>query len=92
MASSSSNKSPFDLLYLNKINLKANGGAGKVIERMQPIVQGEFISKTQMMACKHANGRDWWLLKMMHDSVSVYIFNYQRFRLQPWETKLSVSP
>jgi len=27
-----------------------------------------------MMACKHANGKDWWLLKMMHDSVSVYTF------------------
>ncbi|MBK8686446.1 MAG: hypothetical protein IPN26_16505 [Bacteroidetes bacterium] len=69
-----SKKAPFDLLFLNKINMKANGGAGKVVERMKPIVQGEFISKTQMMACKHANGKDWWLLKMMHDSVSVYTF------------------
>lgn len=67
-------KAPFDLLYLNKINTKANGGAGKVVERMKPIVQGEYISKTQMMACRHANGKDWWLLKMMHDSVSVYTF------------------
>ncbi|MBK8686439.1 MAG: hypothetical protein IPN26_16470 [Bacteroidetes bacterium] len=54
--------------------MKANNGAGKVIERMKPIVQGEYLSKTQMMACKHANGQDWWLLKMMHDSVSVYTF------------------
>ena len=69
-----SKKAPFDLLFLNKINLKANGGAGKVVERLKPIVQGEFMSKTQMMACKHANGFDWWLLKMMHDSVSVYTF------------------
>ncbi len=67
-------KAPFDLLYLNKINTKANGGAGKVVERMKPIVQGEYLSKTQMMACRHANGKDWWLLKMMHDSVSVYTF------------------
>jgi hypothetical protein len=71
---SGSKKSPFDRLYLSKINLKANGGAGKVVERLKPIVQGEFMSKTQMMACKHANGIDWWLLKMMHDSVSVYTF------------------
>lgn len=69
-----SKKSPFDRLYLSKINLRANGGAGKVVERMKPIVQGEFMSKTQMMACRHANGKDWWLLKMMHDSVSVYTF------------------
>jgi hypothetical protein len=74
VSTSNSKKAPFDLLFLNKVNLKANGGAGKVVERMKPIVQGEFISKTQMMACKHANGKDWWLLKMMHDSVSVYTF------------------
>jgi hypothetical protein len=71
---SGSKKSPFDRLYLSKINLKANGGSGKVVERLKPIVQGEFMSKTQMMACRHANGKDWWLLKMMHDSVSVYTF------------------
>jgi hypothetical protein len=67
-------KAPFDRLYLSKIDMKANNGAGKVIERLKPIVQGEYLSKTQMMACKHANGKDWWLLKMMHDSVSVYTF------------------
>jgi hypothetical protein len=67
-------KAPFDRLYLSKIDMKANNGAGKVIERLKPIVQGEYLSKTQMMACRHANGQDWWLLKMMHDSVSVYTF------------------
>jgi hypothetical protein len=67
-------KAPFDRLYLSKIDMKANNGTGKVIERMKPIVHGEYMSKTQMMACKHANGQDWWLLKMMHDSVSVYTF------------------
>ena len=70
----SKKKAPFDRLYLSKIDMNSNGGAGKVVERMKPIVQGEFISKTQMMACRHANGKDWWLLKMMHDSVSVYTF------------------
>jgi hypothetical protein len=71
---SNSKKSPFDRLYLSKIDMNANGGAGKVVERMTAIVEGEFMSKTQMMACLHANGKDWWLLKMMHDSVSVYTF------------------
>jgi hypothetical protein len=70
----SKKKAPFDRLYLSKIDMNSNGGAGKVVERMKPIVKGEYISKTQMMACKHANGKDWWLLKMMHDSVSVYTF------------------
>lgn len=70
----SKKKAPFDRLFLSKIDMNSNGGAGKVVERMKPIVQGEYISKTQMMACRHANGKDWWLLKMMHDSVSVYTF------------------
>ena len=70
----SKKKAPFDRLYLSKIDMKANNGTGKVIERIKPIVQGEYLSKTQMMACRHANGQDWWLLKMMHDSVSIYTF------------------
>lgn len=64
----------FDLLLYNVIDMKANGGAGKVVKRMQPIMQNAQLSKTQMMACRHANGKDWWLLKQGGDSNIVYKF------------------
>jgi hypothetical protein len=53
----------FDLLLYNEIDMNANAGAGKVIKRMVPLMQNAQLRKTQMMACRHANGIDWWLLK-----------------------------
>jgi hypothetical protein len=64
----------FDLLLYNVIDMKANGGAGKVTQRMIPLMQNAELSKTQMMACRHANGKDWWLLKQGGDSNIVYKF------------------
>jgi len=64
----------FDLLLYDKIDMKANAGMGKVIQKMKPIVENGNLSKSQMMACKHGNGKDWWLLKMSDDSVNVYTF------------------
>ncbi len=54
---------PFDRLLYHKIDMKANGGAGKVIEKAIPLLEHVELSKSQMMACKHANGKDWWLIK-----------------------------
>jgi hypothetical protein len=53
----------FDLLLYNVIDMNANAGAGKVVKRMVPLMQNAQLRKTQMMACRHANGLDWWLLK-----------------------------
>jgi hypothetical protein len=64
----------FDLLLYNIIDMTANGGAGKVSKRMQPLLQNAQLCKTQMMACRHANGKDWWLLKQGGDSNIVYTF------------------
>ena len=64
----------FDLLLYNIVDMKANGGAGKVVRRMEPLMQHAQLSKTQMMACRHKNGKDWWLLKQGGDSNIVYTF------------------
>jgi hypothetical protein len=50
--------------------MNANGGAGKVIKGMQPIVENEEMLKVCMQACRHANGKDWWLLKQAGDSIN----------------------
>ncbi|MBK7762510.1 MAG: T9SS type A sorting domain-containing protein [Bacteroidetes bacterium] len=68
------NNCHFDLLLYNIIDMKANAGAGKVIKRMVPLMQNASLSKTQMMACRHSNGKDWWLLKQGGDSNKVYKF------------------
>ena len=64
----------FDLLLYNVIDMNANGGSGKVTQRMMPLLQGARLRKTQMMACRHGNGKDWWLLKQEGDSANVHTF------------------
>jgi len=54
--------------------MNANGGAGKVLKRMQPLMENAELRKTQMMACRHANGKDWWLLKQAGDSNTICKF------------------
>ena len=64
----------FDLLLYNTIDMNANGGAGKVVKRMVPLMQNANLRKTQMMACRHGNGKDWWLLKNEGDYGDVHTF------------------
>lgn len=64
----------FDQLLVNEIDMNANGGLGKVVKRMQAIVEHGRMRKTQMMACRHGNGKDWWLLKNEGDSANVHTF------------------
>ncbi|MDX2280107.1 MAG: PKD domain-containing protein [Saprospiraceae bacterium] len=41
------------------IDITANNGAGKVIEKNEILLTGTLMSPA---ACRHANGRDWWIL------------------------------
>lgn len=70
----SNNNCYFDLLLYSIIDMNANGGAGKVTERMVPLMENANLRKTQMMACKHGNGKDWWLLKQEGDNADVHTF------------------
>jgi hypothetical protein len=65
---------PCNLLLYHVIDMNVNGGLGKVTKRMVPLIENKELSKTQMMACRHANGKDWWLFKMAGDSNIVYKF------------------
>ncbi len=58
---------PFDRLLYHKIDMNANGGAGKVIQRSKIIVEQDSMLKAMMIACRHANGKDWWLVKQMYE-------------------------
>jgi hypothetical protein len=64
----------FDELWYHRIDMRANGGAGKVMKKKVPILQHVKLSQSQMMACRHANGKDWWLVKMAIDSHKAYVF------------------
>lgn len=61
-----------DLSYA-VIDIKANNGLGKVVEREQPLLE-DTIGNGQITACKHANGRDWWVLVWEANANRVYRF------------------
>jgi hypothetical protein len=67
----------FDIVYYHIVDMNANGGAGKVIVKNKPLpLGGNIMNVIGMQACKHANGKDWWLLKngRPDDKNKIYAF------------------
>ena len=56
-------RAAFNLLMYHIVDITANNGLGKVISKNNVLLSGKEMHKIGMMACRHANGRDWWLLK-----------------------------
>ena len=54
-------------LYYTLVNMEANGGLGKVLEKNQPVKEGVF-EPGKLTATRHANGRDWWVLNRDFES------------------------
>ena len=46
-------------LMVATIDLQANGGEGKALEKNKILLTGTLMAPA---ACKHANGRDWWIM------------------------------
>jgi len=58
-------------LYYSIIDMSANNGAGKVIEKNIPMIQ-DTLDYGKITATKHSNGEDWWLLIPEFDSNKYY--------------------
>ncbi len=48
-------------LYYSIIDMTYNNGLGKVIERKTPLFI-DTLEYGKLAVCRHANGRDWWLI------------------------------
>lgn len=67
----------FDELSYSEVDMNLNGGLGKVTKSHQVFyldTTTKGLSKTQMGACRHANGKDWWVLKQAQDTNLVLTF------------------
>lgn len=65
------------LLYYAEIDMQKQGGLGEVVSK-QNLILKDTLSDSRMAACKHANGRDWWLIK------PEYLTNkYYKFLIDP---------
>jgi hypothetical protein len=65
-------------LYYSIVDMRMDNGRGAVVSKNNPIIQGEILSASRLAACRHANGRDWWIVKnAWHENI------YYEFLLTP---------
>ena len=50
-----------NILYMSTIDINQSGGLGTVINKNYHLYE-DTITQGRLTACKHANGRDWWLI------------------------------
>ncbi|MFM9950378.1 MAG: PKD domain-containing protein [Saprospiraceae bacterium] len=54
-------------LYYSKIDMSLENSLGSVVEKNQVIID-DIMEPGKVTACKHANGRDWWLFMRRYGS------------------------
>ncbi len=57
-------------VYYSEIDMQLDGGLGGITQKNNIVVQDQLCPG--MAACKHANGRDWWVVFMRDSSDLVY--------------------
>ena len=58
------------VFYYSVIDMSLNNGLGAVIQKNQILIQDGL--NRGISACKHANGRDWWVVILKHTSDTIY--------------------
>jgi gliding motility-associated-like protein len=64
----------FDVLSYHIVDMDANAGAGKVLSKNNILMKDARLSHNRMTAVRHANGRDWWLIKPHQTKQIFYTF------------------
>lgn len=77
-----------ELLY-TYIDMSGNNGRGTIIEKNKAVFKTTNIVSGYLSACKHTNGKDWWLVQMEEDTnvyfkvlVSEYGFTVDSQRIE----------
>jgi hypothetical protein len=61
---------PFNLFY-STIDMSLDSGRGGVVQKNIPAISDTLIFG-ELTACKHANGRDWWIIAHQYNSNLFY--------------------
>ena len=62
-----------DYLYYTLIDMHGNSGLGEIID-LNHVIVDDLLDYGKISACRHANGRDWWVIMHKFESPSHYIF------------------
>lgn len=60
-------------LYCSEVDMTLNSGLGAVVNP-NTLVLSDTLAQGQVLACKHANGRDWWLIVAEMGRPSYYTY------------------
>lgn len=63
----------FRKIWYSVIDMSKNEGKGRVTQKNIPILENLNLSLGYNTACKHANGRDWWILAWQRDEPKCYV-------------------
>jgi gliding motility-associated-like protein len=67
----------FDVLTYHVVDMDAQDGQGEVVAKNKILMQDAYLSHNRMSAVRHANGRDWWLVKPHRNEQTFYLFLVQ---------------
>ena len=59
-------------IFYSVVDLSMNGGLGQVISKNNIALADTF--SWGLAACKHAHGRDWWVVAMSHYATGMHVF------------------
>lgn len=71
---------PIELLY-SKIDMRLDSGRGAIVFKNVPIISDTLLVGG-VTSCKHANGRDWWIICHRYDSDIWYTLLLTPFGIQ----------
>lgn len=62
----------FHRVVYSIIDMSLNGGRGKMIVKEKLLLNGDFSHA--LSACRHANGKDWWIVSRGYQDTNCYYF------------------
>lgn len=66
-----------DVLFSSTVDMNANNGRGRVTEKNIPLVS-DTLSRTDLVAVKHANGKDWWVVTPRRNGNEFYVLKFTK--------------
>jgi hypothetical protein len=81
-----SSSTGYAFIYYSIIDMTGDGGLGEVISRDNTTINEEMNEK--ISACKHANGRDWWIITSatVNDHFNIFLLDPTGFNLHHQQT------
>ena len=74
-------------VYYSIVDMNQNGGLGAVVSKANLILHKDSLANAHIKACRHGNGRDWWILikdyygntyyRFLLDSIGLHIHTPQ---------------